>query len=176
MNVLSEIKQIRENLEKLREKFNPTNNPYLNKQSNQQTQTNTSLFSAMEIRKGTVTTKLEKSDGQINSDKISKVLTKSKKNNFRVTYLKDTIQFMDMKSILNLTLVNKEFNYFIKSIYFFKFMKQINRYKSSNYKKKEEKFLEKEKFKEKEKEIEKSSTKGGLFGNFVGAFSNVLGN
>jgi hypothetical protein len=169
MNVLSEIKQISENLEKFRERFNLTNINNVNKSHNQQTQ-NTSIFSAMEIRKGSVSTKIDKTEAQSTIDKISKVLTKSKKYNFRVTYLKDTIQFMDLKSILNLTLVNKEFNYFIKSIYFYKFMKQIKKYKSTNYKRKEEKSKEKEK----EKEKEKSSTKG-ILGNFVGAFSNVLG-
>ena len=162
MNILAEIKYINENLEKIKEKLN-LNNFQVN-------QTQRSIFSRMEIKR--TTSKIDKIDIQTALDKFSKVVTKSNKNAFRVTYLKDSIQFMDLKTILNLTLVNKEFNYFLLSIYFYKFMKQIKNYKTNLNKKRSEKIKEKDS--EKEKVKEKSSTQR-LIGNFVGAFSNVLG-
>jgi hypothetical protein len=51
-----------------------------------------------------------------------------KRKVFRVTYLRTAIQFLDLKSIMNLSVLNKEFNYFIKSIYFYKFLENIRYY------------------------------------------------
>jgi len=164
MNILEEIKFINENLEKIKEK--------LNLNINSVNQTPRSIFSRMEVKR--VTVKIDKIDSQAALDKYSKLVTKSKKNTFRVTYLKDSIQFMDLKTILNLTLVNKEFNFFLLSIFFYKFMKQIKNFKTNSNKKKLEKLKEIDSEKEKNKVKEKYSTQK-LIGNFVGAFSNVLG-
>lgn len=169
MSISTEIKFLKENLEKLKDKMN------INKLQSHQS-SRTSIFSTMEIRKGSSTYKNEKNENHIANEKLSKVLTKPKKNNFRITYLKDAIQFMDLKSILNLTLVNKQFNYFLQSIYFYKFMKQIKIYKSnSNMKKEFQSNLELNISTNSYDSYSKEKSSKGILGNFVGAFSHVLG-
>ena len=51
-----------------------------------------------------------------------KSLQKPKTAKFKVIYLSTVIEFLELETILNLSLINKQFFYFIKSIYFFKFM------------------------------------------------------
>ncbi len=55
--------------------------------------------------------------------------SKYKKNiKFRITYLTTVIQFLDLNSLISLSLVNKEFYYFLSSIYVYKFIIQIQRH------------------------------------------------
>ena len=55
--------------------------------------------------------------------------SKYKKNRkFRITYLTTVIQFLDLNSLISLSLVNKEFYYFLSSIYVYKFIIQIQRH------------------------------------------------
>ena len=55
--------------------------------------------------------------------------SKYKKNRkFRITYLTTVIQFLDLNSLISLSLVNKEFYYFLSSIYAYKFIIQIQRH------------------------------------------------
>ena len=44
---------------------------------------------------------------------------------FKITYLRTIIQFLDLNSFISLSLVNKEFYYFLSSIYAYKFINQI---------------------------------------------------
>ena len=55
--------------------------------------------------------------------------SKYKKNiKLRITYLTTVIQFLDLNSLISLSLVNKEFYYFLSSIYVYKFIIQIQRH------------------------------------------------
>ena len=55
--------------------------------------------------------------------------SKYKKNiKLRITYLTTVIQFLDLNSLISLSLVNKEFYYFLSSIYAYKFIIQIQRH------------------------------------------------
>ena len=55
--------------------------------------------------------------------------SKYKKNiKLRITYLTTVIQFLDLNSLISLSLVNKEFYYFLSSIYTYKFIIQIQRH------------------------------------------------
>ena len=55
--------------------------------------------------------------------------SKYKKNiKFRITYLTTVIQFLDLNSLISLSLVNKEFYYFLSSIYVYKFIIKIQRH------------------------------------------------
>ena len=62
----------------------------------------------------------------LNINEISKRKQSPNKKHFHITYLRTVIQFLDYNSILSLTLVNKEFNAFFSSIYYYKFVSQIN--------------------------------------------------
>ncbi len=149
MNILTDTKNLIEILEKVKE------NTGLNKNSH-----SGSIFNSLEVRKGSAT---------YDANNESKpIVTKSKKYYFRISFLKGSIQYLDIKSSLNLSLVNKEFNYFIKSIYFYKFMSDINIFRQRKSKKSNIR-----------KEIEKvtpiKSNNKGFVGNFVGALGSVLG-
>jgi hypothetical protein len=48
-----------------------------------------------------------------------------KHKKFKITYLRTIIQFLDLNSFISLSLVNKEFYYFLSSIYAYKFINQI---------------------------------------------------
>ena len=67
-----------------------------------------------------------KKASNLNINEISKRKPSPNKKHFRITYLRTVIQFLDYPSILSLTLVNKEFNSFFSSIYYYKFISQIN--------------------------------------------------
>ena len=67
-----------------------------------------------------------KKTSNLNINEISKRKTSQNKKQFRITYLRTVIQFLDYNSILSLTLVNKEFHSFFSSIYYYKFVSQIN--------------------------------------------------
>jgi hypothetical protein len=55
--------------------------------------------------------------------------SKYKKNiKLRITYLTTVIQFLDLNSLISLSLVNKEFYYFLSSIYVYKFIIKIQRH------------------------------------------------
>jgi hypothetical protein len=112
MNILSEAKQLIDNLDKVKDQLG------LSKVS-----TNQSLFKEMEIRKNSLKDTYLGANSLSSEPLISKIApTKTKKLAFRVTYLKSVMQFLDLNSMLNISLVSKEFYYFIKSIYFFKFV------------------------------------------------------
>jgi hypothetical protein len=150
MSLLSESKVLLESIEKVKENLGLDKNKI----------SGTNLFNALEIRKGSA----------LDANNESKPLvTKPKKYYFRITFIKGAIQFLDIKSCLNLSLVNKEFSYFIKSIYFYKFMSEVDIIK----KKKNEKLKAN---KEIDKVIlKKNKANGGFMGKFVGAFGSVLG-
>lgn len=118
MNLLNESKNLIENLEKIKENLG------LNKPTGP-------LFKELEVRKKSV--QQEKIDIS-KQDTLSKIAhNKNKKNYFRVTYMKSVIQFLDIKTILDISILNKEFHFFIKSVYFYKF---INDAITSNKKRK----------------------------------------
>jgi hypothetical protein len=152
MTLYSEIKVLSENLEALKNQITTQ-------------KTNTNLFNALEIRKGSASSRAEKgSDPKANFEKMVKSVSKKNKTLFRVTFLKDSIQFLDLKSILNLSMVCKEFSFFIKSIYFYKFISKLNT-KSKSTKKVD--LRVKEKY--------STPTKGGLFSSLIGSVTSALG-
>ena len=61
---------------------------------------------------------------------------KKKIKKFRITYLRSVIQFLDLNSFISLSLVNKEFYYYLSSIYAYKFINQIQNHQKLMKKKK----------------------------------------
>lgn len=178
MSLINEIRTINKEIEELKQ--NLTVNKF--KAPSNSINPNT-IFAALDIRK--------KSDNSLyqvdkNSDNSTSFLNrytnkKEKRKIFRVSYLRTAIPFLDLKSILNLSLLNKEFCYFIKSIYFYKFL-QIVRI-SNLYKKENQNNFKTPK---KSKFVSVGNTPinnnfsatnmvGSLFGALTGAFSS-LGN
>ncbi len=70
----------------------------------------------------------------LNTSKNSHQKKKIKK--FRITYLRSVIQFLDLNSFISLSLVNKEFYYYLSSIYAYKFINQIQNHQKLMKKKK----------------------------------------
>lgn len=175
--MLNDAKMLLEVLESTKEKLGIKNsNNYLNENSNPCT---SGIFSHLEIRKHTLTSNISSSDSsQHPSSKnmphiVSKPINKNKKYYFRISFLKNSIQFLDLKTILNLSLVNKEFSYFIKSVYFYKFMQNmVNKKKAKTFKSQSSKIVENKK---PVKTAGNSYYSSGILGNFVGALGSVLG-
>jgi hypothetical protein len=86
-------------------------------------------FKGFEVRKLTVDSKLQSSN-QLNKNKKP----------FRITNLFTVIEFLDLTSILNLSVVNRQCYHFLKSVYFYKFInKSIEFNKQKKCKKDENK-------------------------------------
>ena len=72
---------------------------------------------------------IEKTINKENTNDSLHILEKShhkkRRKKFRITYLRTVIQFLDLNSFISLSLVNKEFYYFLSSIYAYKFINQI---------------------------------------------------
>ena len=113
----------------------------------------------------------------MNSGKNQPQVSTSKpipKNQFKIALLKDVIGFIDLKGLLNLSLVNKEFNFFIKSVFTLKKISE-NKIITYNYLKKHNLIPDKDK-KPKEREKKESSLiKDSTYGLFSG-FANLMGN
>lgn len=151
MNILNESKILLESLDKIKETV-----------KSDKGRSNSSLFKGIEIRKKSVAENKPIDISQYdNNTSISKAVKKTKKIVFRVTYMRSVIQFLDLSTILNISLVNKEFLFFIKSVYFFKLM---NDAKSANDK------IRQDKLKRKNKQLHKVDD-SGLLGKLTGAFS-----
>lgn len=160
MSVLNDAKLLIESLDKIKENLNLTKiNP------------SGSIFNSLEIRKGSIHTETSANKPIITS--------KSKKYYFRISFLKNSIQFLDLKSILNLSLVNKEFGYFIKSVYFYKFTKCVKNSKTQNKKTNSNNFSNKKVTPSKTNSSnDQTGGVSNLFGlgNYVvGALGSVLG-
>jgi hypothetical protein len=118
--IIKEIEQIKQNLST--DKFNIASNS-LN---------TSSIFAAMEVRKKSDSSliQVDKNNDNISLNFINKNKAKKEKRKiFRVTYLRTVIPYLDLKNILNLSLLNKEFLHFIKSIYFYKFLDNLKEYR-----------------------------------------------
>ncbi len=177
MNILNEIKNINKEIEAVKQ------NVSINKISSLQDSSYTgSLFSAMEIRRKSDNSliQVEKSNESNLSFMPKNVNRKEKRKIFRITYLRTAVPFLDLKSIMNIGLLNKEFYYFIFSIYFYKI---INNVKLHNIEKKLKednlKTPKKSKFTSVgntpvDNQYSASKMVGSLFGAITGAF-NVLG-
>ena len=157
MSLIEEMKLLYDKLTRIKEK--------LGLQSSSANSRSGSLFKALEVRKNSVSP-------DIADPKL--IVNKHKKTQFRISYIRNAIQFLDIKSILNLSMVNKEFSHFIKSVYFYKFMKNIK-----DSVKKKEKIQHKETKKtgtiNNEVKSQASSGNSSIFGSFVNAFGSVLG-
>jgi hypothetical protein len=157
MSLIEEMKLLYDKLIRIKEK--------LGLQSNSANSRSGSLFKALEVRKNSVSP-------DIGDQKL--IVNKHKKSQFRISYIRNAVQFLDIKSILNLSMVNKEFSHFIKSVYFYKFMKNIK-----DSVKKKEKIQHKETKKtgtiNNEVKSQASSGNSSIFGSFVNAFGSVLG-
>jgi hypothetical protein len=157
MSLIEQAKVLFEKLTKVKENLGLQNNSISRSGS---------LFKALEVRKNSVS-------ADIADPKL--IVSKNKKSQFRISYIRNAVQFLDIKSILNLSMANKEFSQFIKSVYFYKFLKNIN----DSIKR-----IEKHKLKDKKNtgtatndiKNQTSSGNSSIFGSFVSAFGNVLGN
>lgn len=95
---------------------------------------------------------------------------------FRITYLRTVIPYLDIKTILDLIAINREFNQFIISIYFYKFITDMHlnqkrkRALHSKYKK-DQKQSSSTTRKDKSKNIPQS----GFLSKITGAFSMITG-
>ena len=61
-------------------------------------------------------------DMQQSNDSIPIPTSPRNSKQFRITYLRTVIKYLDYQSMFNLSLVNKEFYSFLNSIYFYKFI------------------------------------------------------
>jgi hypothetical protein len=111
MEIQQESKKVLITIEKLKEIMS-------NKKEDPQ---NLELFKGIEIHK-TPTNKTTDPKDQPKSIKPKKAV-------FRVSYLTTVIQFLDLKTILNISIVNRQFYHFIKSIYLFKIMNNVKQSK-----------------------------------------------
>lgn len=64
-------------------------------------------------------------DMQLSNDAIPIPTSPRNNKQFRITYLRTVIKYLDYESIFNLSLVNKEFYSFLTSIYYYKFISQV---------------------------------------------------
>jgi len=177
MSIINEIKNINKEIEKIKQNNSTNKFPDSYDSSNQN-----NIFASMEIRKKSDNSliQVEKTNENNISFMPKNINKKEKRKIFRVTYLRTAIPFLDLKSIMNIGLLNKEFYYFINSIYFYKFIENV---RMSNI----EKRFKEESIKTPKKtkftsvgntpvDNQYSATKmvGSLFGAITGAFS-VLG-
>lgn len=166
MSIINDTKEIIEQIEKIKENLKSDF-------------TNDGLFANMEIRKFSDTTQIERNNRKNPSFHKSYKKGLGKRKLFRVTNLKTAIPYLDIKSILNISLLNKEFNYFIKSIYFYKFVDNIREFKKIQEKKKKLKLKRRMSLSSKNSQIsQKTITEqivGGFYGTLSGTFS-LFGN
>ncbi len=159
MSLIDEAKKLSEILGKVKDK--------LGLQNKEVTSRSGSLFKALEVRKNSITH--EHHDSKL-------IVNKAKKYHFRISFLRNAIQFLDIKSILNLSLVNKEFSYFVKSVYFYKFMSNVKEFskKREILKLKQSKNI----IVQSNTNVNTAQTQGQstIFGSVVSAFGSVLGN
>lgn len=173
MSIINDAEEIIFQLEKIKENLN---SEYL---SNSNSLTNNSndkeLFAHMEVRKfsGNIFERKDQ-ERRKNSSFYKNRINKEKTKNFRVTYLRTVIPYLNIKSIMNLSLLNKEFHYFIKSIYFYKFVENIREFKKSKIKR-SMKIQRKMSLSSKNSHISQKSITdhvvGGLYGAVSGTFS-----
>jgi hypothetical protein len=113
MEIIDESKKLLATIEKIKETMNP---------KKEETH-NLELFKGIELHRSPIGEKPE------NSKEILGKAIKTKKAVFRVSYLTTVIQFLDLKTILNISLVNRQFYHFIKSIYLLKIMNNVKQSK-----------------------------------------------
>lgn len=95
---------------------------------------------------------------------------------FRITYLRTVIPYLDIKTILDLIAINREFNQFIISIYFYKFITDMHlnqkrkRALHSKYKK-----HQKQSSSTTRKDKSKNIPQSGFLSKITGAFSMITG-
>lgn len=95
---------------------------------------------------------------------------------FRITYLRTVIPYLDIKTILDLIAINREFNQFIISIYFYKFITDMH----SNQKRKRALHSKYKKDKKQSsstprKDESKNIPQSGFLSKITGAFSMITG-
>jgi len=122
MSLLNELTIISKEIDQIKQNINSNKFQAPFNSMNQNT-----IFAALEIRKKSDNSlyHVDKNSENANTFINKNTKKKEKRKVFRLTYLRTAIPFLDLKSILNLSLVNKEFYYFIKSIYFYKFIDNV---------------------------------------------------
>lgn len=128
MSLINEIRNINKEIDCIKQNTNCNKFQAPSNSINQNT-----IFAAMEIRKKSDNSlyHIDKNGENANTFINKNANTKEKRKIFRITYLRTAISFLDLKSILNLSLLNKEFNYFIKSVYFYKFLDNIRSFNNN---------------------------------------------
>lgn len=173
MSLKNEITNISKEIENIKQNINSNKFQAPLNSINQNT-----IFAAMEIRKKSDNSLYQVDKSSENSNTFMNKNKKDKRKIFRVTYLRTAIPFLDIKSILNLSLLNKEFHHFLKSIYFYKFLDNVRCY-NLNQKLSHDSFKTPKKSKfvsvgNTPVDSNYSATKmvGSLLGALTGAFSN----
>jgi hypothetical protein len=112
MEIIDESQKLLQIIEKIKETIEKKKDTSLD---------DSNLFKGIEVRKVS-------HDGIKTEDQKEQLLNKAIKQKrvaFKVSYLTTVIQFLDLKTILNISQVNRQFYHFIKSIYFFKIMNNV---------------------------------------------------
>jgi len=122
MSLLNEIKNIQKEIDQIRQ--NLSNDKF---QAPPNSENQNTMFAAMEIRKKSNNSliQVDRNNDYVNSLIAKNQNKKEKRKVFRVTYLRTSIPFLDLKNILNLSLLSKEFHYFINSVYIYKIVDQV---------------------------------------------------
>jgi hypothetical protein len=125
MSLINEIRSISKEIDQIKQNSSCNKFQAPSNSINQNT-----IFAAMEIRKKSDNSlyQVDKNSENTNTFINKNTNKKEKRKIFRVSYLRTAIPFLDLKDILNLSILNKEFNYFIKSIYFYKFLNNVRSY------------------------------------------------
>lgn len=180
MSLIYDIKAIQKEIERIKN-INITENKYASATGIANANTNT-LFASLEVRKKSNASLIQidnKTSENVNAFITKKIEKNEKRKIFRVTYLRTVIPYLDIKAILNISLLNKEFSYFIKSVYIYKFIEIMRMQKLKN-KIKEDKIKTPKKTNNiysvgNSANVNESSSAtkvvGSLFGAITGAFS-----
>lgn len=166
MNFLQEAKEILEVIHSVKEKRS-------NKKNIMQ-----STIERKDSRKWSIRESIS-NNAQIQKTQIKGSGSQGEKQ-FRITYLRTVIPYLDIESILDLSAVNREFNQFIISIYFYKFISDMR------ISQKQKRTLQLSKGKKDTKQPSSTSTKkddlktsaipqSGFFSKLTGAFSILTG-
>ncbi len=176
MTLKNEITKINKEIDQIKQNINSNKFQAPSNCINQNT-----IFAAMEIRKKSDNSLYQVDKNNENPNTFVKKNTNKieKRKIFRVTYLRTAIPFLDIKSIFSLSLLNKEFYYFVKSVYFYKFLDNVRSYnRNKRFNNDNSKTPKKSKFVSvgnTPQDSNYSATKmvGSLLGALTGAFSTL---
>jgi len=172
MSIINDTKEIIEQIEKIKENLN---NGFISN-TNLIQNDDKDILTYKEVRKYSAAIHDNKEKRKNNSSYNQK---KQKKKYFPIYYCSSVFPYLDTKTILNASLLNKESNIFIKSIYFYKFMNNIREFKKKAERKKNLKLHRKKSISSKNSQVSEmsitSKVVGGFYGVLSGTFS-LLGN